>query len=75
MCIEKGSNSYGAFLACVGADPICWLLGTKGLGTQKILAPDVSLISGELAFRIHEGGHTDLIDWPVFSEFAKKYFE
>ncbi len=29
----------------------------------------------KLAFGNHEGGHTDLIDWPIFLEFAKKYFK
>lgn len=37
-------------------------------------APDVSLVSGELAFRNHEGGHTDALDWPVFLQFAQRYF-
>jgi hypothetical protein len=33
------------------------------------------LIEGELAFRNHEGGHTDAPDWPVFLQFARRYFE
>ena len=72
---DQWGDPYGAFLACVGADPVYQLLGAKGLGTLEMPAPDVSLITGELAFRNHEGGHTDLIDWPVFLEFAKKYFK
>ncbi|MCX6237872.1 MAG: acetylxylan esterase [Bacteroidia bacterium] len=72
---DQWSDPHGEFLACVGADPVYRLLGAQGLGTLEMPAPDVSLISGELAFRNHEGGHTDLIDWPVFLEFAKKYFK
>lgn len=72
---DQWADPHGEFLACVGADPVYRLLGVKGLGTLEMPEPDVSLISGELGFRNHEGGHTDLIDWPVFLEFAKKYFK
>jgi len=41
-------------------------LGKNGITTNEMPAPDVSLINGELAFRFHEGGHTDEPDWPVF---------
>jgi hypothetical protein len=37
--------------------------------------PDVALISGEVAFREHVGAHTDVPDWPVFLNFAAKYFK
>jgi hypothetical protein len=33
------------------------------------------VISGELAFRNHLGGHTDAPDWPVFLEFASRYLK
>jgi hypothetical protein len=72
---DQWADPHGEFLACAGADPVYRLLGAKGLGTLEMPDPDVSLISGELAFRYHNGGHTDLIDWPVFLEFAKKYFK
>jgi hypothetical protein len=72
---DQWADPYGEFLACVGADPVYRLLGVKGLGTQNMPAPNVSLISGELAFRNHIGGHTDLVDWPVFLKFASKYFK
>ncbi len=71
---DQWADPRGEFLACVGADPVYRLLGKKGLGTIEMPLPDISLISGDLAFRNHDGGHTDLIDWPVFLEFAKKYF-
>jgi len=72
---DQWGDPHGEFLACVGADPVYRLLEAKGLGTQEMPDPDVSLIAGELAFRNHEGGHTDIVDWPVFLEFAKKYFK
>ncbi|UFH54632.1 S9 family peptidase [Spirosoma sp. KNUC1025] len=66
------ADPKGEFLACVGASPVYELLGKKGVGTTEMPAPDVSLINGELAFRDHEGGHVDSLDWPIFLEFAKK---
>ncbi len=38
-------------------------------------APDVSLINGDLAFRDHEVGHSDMPDWPIFLQFSQKYFK
>jgi hypothetical protein len=35
--------------------------------------PDVGLIDGDIAFRQHEGGHTDALDWPTFLVFAAKH--
>jgi len=72
---DSWSDPRGEFLACVAAEPVYHLLGKKGLNTIDMPAPDQSLIDGDIAFREHEGGHTDLPDWPVFIEFAKKYFK
>lgn len=69
------ADPLGEFKACVAATPVYTLLGKTGIKTSELPAPDVSLINGELAFRLHEGGHTDAPDWPVFIEFAKKYFK
>ena len=68
---DSWADPKGEFLACVAASPVYTLLGKKGVGTTEMPAPDVSLTDGELAFRNHEGGHTDQMDWPVFLEFAK----
>jgi hypothetical protein len=72
---DQWADPHGEFLACVAASPVYELLGKKGVGTTKMPDPDVSLIKGDLAYLNHEGGHTDLPDWPVFLEFAKKYFK
>lgn len=69
---DSWADPKGEFLACVAASPVYTLLGKKGVGTTEMPAPDVSLIDGELAFRNHEGGHVDSLDWPVFLEFAKR---
>ena len=71
---DSWSDSEGEFLACVGASPVYALLGKKGVGTTRMPAPDVALMDGELAFRNHEGGHVDSLDWPVFLDFAKRQF-
>ena len=67
-------DSHGEFLAAVGADPVYRLLGAKGLGTATMPAADQGLMDGDLAFRMHEGGHTDMLDWPLFLQWAKRYF-
>ena len=69
------ADPLGEFKACVAATPVYTLLGKTGITVPQLPSPDVSLINGELAFRLHEGGHTDAPDWPVFIEFAKKYFK
>jgi hypothetical protein len=68
------SDPVGEFKACVAAGPVYRLLGKKDLGTTELPAPDAALVDGDLAFRLHDGGHTDLPDWPVFLKFADRYF-
>lgn len=68
------SDPVGEFKACVAAGPVYRLLGRKDLGTSDLPAPDAELIAGDIAFRLHAGGHTDLPDWPTFLKFADKYF-
>jgi len=69
---DSWADPKGEFLACVAAGPVYKLMGKKDLGTDVMPAPDAGLMNGELAFRLHEGGHTDLLDWPVFIEFAAR---
>jgi hypothetical protein len=68
------SDPVGEFKACVAAGPVYVLLGKKDLGTTDLPAPDAALVAGELGFRLHAGGHTDLLDWPTFLKFADRYF-
>ena len=71
--LDPWSDPHGEFLAAVGAGPVYHLLGKKDLGATEMPAPDVSLISGELAYSYHAGPHTDTIDWPIFLQFAQRY--
>ena len=72
---DRGADTTGMFLAAVAAGPVYRLLGKNDLGTTQMPAPNVALIDGDLAFRQHEGGHTDALDWPTFVNFASKYFK
>ena len=71
---DPWSDPHGEFLAEVGAGPVYRLLGKKDLGTAEMPAPNVSLVSGDVAFREHIGWHTDVTDWPVFLDYAAGYF-
>ena len=49
------------------------LLGKKGLVMpDEKPKVDVAYIKGDIGYRYHDGGHTDVPDWPAFFEFAKK---
>jgi hypothetical protein len=50
------------------------LLGKKDLGTTVMPPVETSLIDGDIAFRQHNGGHTDALNWPAFLTFASRYF-
>ena len=68
------SDPVGEFKACVAAGPVYRILGKGDLGTPDLPAPDQGLTSGEIGYRLHAGGHTDLLDWRAFLAFADKYF-
>jgi hypothetical protein len=72
---DSQADPHGEFMAEVSAGPAYRLLGKQDLGTIDMPAPNVALISGDLAFREHVGPHTDELDWPVFIEFASKYLK
>jgi len=71
---DQQADPRGEFMAAVGAGPAYRLLGKAGLNTADMPAADAALVSGDVAFREHAGWHTDLPDWPVFLEYASKYF-
>jgi hypothetical protein len=66
-------DARGMFIAEVGAGPAYKLLGKKDLGTTEFPPMGTGLISGELAFRQHSGGHTTGPNWPTFLAFASRY--
>lgn len=63
----------GTFLAEVAAGPVYKLLGRKDLGTSEFPPVGMALISGDLGFRQHPGGHTPIPDFPTFLDFASHY--
>jgi hypothetical protein len=67
-------DARGMFLAGVHAGPVYQLLGKKGLGTAEFPPRETALADGEIAFRQHSAGHTVGPNWPVFLNYAEKYF-
>ena len=68
-------DARGMFMAAVAAGPVYKLLGKKDLGTNVFPAAGTTLTDGEIAFRQHTGGHTPGPNWPVFLEYANRYFK
>lgn len=68
-------DAKGSFLAAVGAGPVYKLLGKQDLGATEFPPIDTTLISGDIGFRQHTGGHTDGPTWPTFLTFADKYIK
>jgi hypothetical protein len=79
---EKGDAKWldhqGSFMAAVAAEPVFRLLGAKDLGvtedfhTAKMPPVNVGLLDGQLAWRQHDGGHTDAPNWKYFIPWADK---
>ena len=67
-------DDKGQFMAEVAAGPVYELFGKKGLGTTDMPPIGTSLVAGTLAFRQHDGGHTDGPNWPPFLQFASHHF-
>jgi len=70
---DAWADTTGMFLAEAAAGPVYRLLGKKDLGATTLPPIETALISGDLAFRQHAGGHTPAPNWPVFLEFASRY--
>jgi hypothetical protein len=79
---EKGDAKWldhqGSFMAAIAAQPVFRLLGAKGLGRsddylkERMPAVNVSLLDGQLAWRQHDGGHTDGPNWKYFIPWANR---
>jgi hypothetical protein len=82
---EKGDAKWldhqGSFMAAIASQPVFRLLGAKGLGrsddyrTEKMPAVNVGLLDGELAWRQHDGGHTDGPNWKYFIHWADTFLK
>jgi hypothetical protein len=79
---ERGDAHWldhqGSFMAAIAAGPVYRLLGARDLGrsddyrTEKMPAVLVGMLDGHLAWRQHEGGHTDGPNWKHFIPWATK---
>jgi lysophospholipase L1-like esterase len=79
---EKGDAKWldqqGSFVATVAAGSVFRLLGVKDTGVtadyRKAKMPPVntSLLDGHLAWRQHDGGHTDGPNWKYFIPWAAR---
>jgi hypothetical protein len=79
---ERGDAHWldhqGSYMAAVAAQPVFRLLGAKGLGVsddynrEKMPAVNVSMLDGHLAWRQHDGGHTDGPNWKYFIPWADR---
>ncbi|MCJ8165324.1 acetylxylan esterase [Pontibacter sp. E15-1] len=77
---EKGDSKWldqqGSYMATVAAQPVFELLGATDLGvsddykTAKMPGVNVGLMDGELAWRQHDGGHTDAPNIKYFIQWA-----
>ena len=72
---DAWADPRGMFLAEVAAGPVYRMFGKKDLGTTEFPPADTALVSGDLAFRQHSGGHTPAPNWPYFLDFAARYLE
>jgi lysophospholipase L1-like esterase len=80
---EKGDAKWldqqGSYMAALAAEPVFRLLGARDLGisqdyhTAKMPPVNVGLLDGELAWRQHDGGHTDGPNWKYFIAWADRF--
>jgi lysophospholipase L1-like esterase len=71
-------DAHGSFMAAVLAGPAYRLLGKKDLGTPGDYLTDQmpavnTLLGDELAWRQHDGGHTNVPNFPAFFEWGGRY--
>jgi hypothetical protein len=79
---EKGDAKWldqkGSYMATVAAGAVFKLLGVKDIGVSndyksEVMPPyNTSMLEGELAWRQHDGGHTDGPNMKYFIEWAGK---
>ena len=74
----KWLDQKGSYMATIAAGAVFKLLGAKDIGVsndyKRELMPPVNtgLLDGELAWRQHDGGHTDAPNMKYFIEWANK---
>jgi hypothetical protein len=72
---DQWADPNGMFLAEVAAGPVYRLLGKKDLGANE-MPLDTPLITGDLGFLYHTGGHSiTATDWKTFLDFADRHLK
>jgi len=81
---EKGDalwlDQQGSFMGTVAAQPAFRLLGARDLGRsddymkEKMPAVNTDLLDGALAWRQHDGGHTDAPNIPHFIKWMERHW-
>jgi len=77
----KWLDHQGSYMAAVAAQPVFRLLGAKDLGVsddytkEKMPEVNVSMLDGRLAWRQHDGGHTDGPNWKYFIPWADRFLK
>jgi hypothetical protein len=75
----KWLDQEGSWMATVDADRVFKLLGAKGLDMKgdyriaKTPPMNTGLLDGQLAWRQHDGGHTDAPNMKYFIEWADRF--
>ncbi|GIW98096.1 MAG: hypothetical protein KatS3mg111_1429 [Pirellulaceae bacterium] len=82
---EQGDAQWldhrGSFMAAIAAQPAFRLLGARDLGrsddywTELPPPPGEGLLDGQLAWRQHHGGHTDLPNIPHFVQWVERLWD
>ena len=70
-----GGIGTAVLLGGVGAGPVYRLLGKKDLGTAEMPPVGTALMDGELAWRMHSGGHTTGPNIDTFVAWASRYIK
>jgi hypothetical protein len=82
---EKGDarwlDQQGSYMATIAAGSVFKLVGARDLGvsndykTEKMPAVNAGLLDGELAWRQHDGGHTDAPNVKHFIQWADRFIK
>jgi hypothetical protein len=67
-------DARGMFLAGVHAGPVYKLLGRKDLGRTEFPVLGTPLVSGDIAYRQHAGGHSTGPNWSTWIAWACRYW-
>jgi len=77
----KWLDQKGSYMATIAAGSVYKLLGAKDLGVsndylKEVMPPmQTDMLNGELAWRQHNGGHTDAPNYKYFIPWASKFLK